>query len=52
MSTVEKLDQALAILRKKGHDIGDHAVSADGKMLVGINGKLLTYPEIYVLAGI
>ena len=33
-------------LRKRGHEIGQAGMSHDGKNLLGIDGTLLTYPEI------
>jgi hypothetical protein len=55
MSTSEKLDRALTILRANGHEIGDgngHGafISPTGDMLVTVDGKLLTYAQIYELA--
>ncbi len=39
-------DKTLDMLKKLGHDIGRAAVSHDGKMLVAVDGRMLTYPEI------
>ena len=39
-------DKTLDKLKRLGHEIGRAAVSHDGKMLVAVDGRMLTYPEI------
>jgi hypothetical protein len=39
-------DNTLDKLRGLGHEIGRAAVSPDGKMLIAVDGRMLTYPEI------
>ncbi|WP_419806008.1 hypothetical protein [Terriglobus sp.] len=51
MSSVPKLDDALKILRDKGQRVEGGAVTTAGEMLVNVDGKLLTYSEVYELAG-
>jgi hypothetical protein len=38
-STLEKL-------KRRGHNIGMAAVTHDGKMIIAVDGRMLTYPEI------
>jgi hypothetical protein len=47
MSTSDKLDLALAILKAEGHEIGTAAISPSGETLILIDGQLL--PEIKIL---
>jgi hypothetical protein len=52
-STSEKLDQALAKLRDKGHTIpeGEAFIGPTGKLVLPVDGVLRTPNEIYALAG-
>ncbi|MBB5059085.1 hypothetical protein HDF16_003808 [Granulicella aggregans] len=54
MSTIEKMDKAIAILREKGHSIGSGVVTWDGSgsPLLTVDDRLLTYREVYKLAGL
>lgn len=50
MNPNPKLDGALKVLQARGHEVGEAAVSPEGGVLIAVDGRPLTFPEIYVLA--
>ena len=44
---IEPMDEkTLEKLKQLGHENGSTGMSHDGKLLIGVDGRMMTYPEI------